>query len=161
MVRRALKRLGKWTLVLGVVALLGMGTMRLASTVVGFAASYLLDGATEPQKAPCAEALAFGGAKLPRGAHDAHCTVQAWLDTSYDATFRMPRNGVRAWLKATYPHAPGPETEYCADGAAYCLNLNGGGDDAPPARAEADAVEVDVAYEGRDQALVRFSAFTV
>jgi hypothetical protein len=49
-----------------------------------------------PHGVPCAEALAFGAARLPAGAHDGHCTVESWQDTHYSALFRMPRDGVRA-----------------------------------------------------------------
>ncbi|MEV6835868.1 hypothetical protein AB0N17_15325 [Streptomyces sp. NPDC051133] len=136
-----------------------VAVMWLFSTLVKLVFSYALD--TSPKDASCAQALAFGGAKLPEGAYDEHCTVEAWLDTSYDATFRMPRDGVRDWLKATYPHAPEPHSEYCDDGADVCLDLTGGGHDAPPAGADANAVEVDVTYEGHGRALVRFTAYTV
>ncbi|MFI1369147.1 hypothetical protein [Streptomyces griseochromogenes] len=142
-----------------IVAVPALVLVWLGVEVVTFAISFSEMGS--PQKAPCAEALAFGGAKLPKEAHAAHCTVETWLDTSYDASFRMPREGVRDWLRAAYPHAPETDTEYCDDGVDLCLRLNGEGEHAPPAGAEADAVLVDVTYEGPDRALVRFMAFTV
>ncbi|MEV5463582.1 hypothetical protein AB0L17_36500, partial [Streptomyces cellulosae] len=42
-------------------------------------------------KAPCAEALAFGGAERPAGAEVRDCTVQRGIDTAYAAVLRMPR----------------------------------------------------------------------
>ncbi|MEU2714484.1 hypothetical protein [Streptomyces sp. NPDC007205] len=141
----------------------------LAVMVVDFATSdHPMGGA--PEKASCAEALAFGGAKLPDGAYDAECTVQTWLDTDYVARFRMPRDGVHDWLKATYPDAPEPKEQHCyPDSVDLCLNLsfNEGfahyaGD--VPGRSDpgfgAEAADIDVTYEGPDRALVRFSAFT-
>ena len=87
-------------------------------------------------------------------------TVQAWMDTDYEATFRMPRAGVRDWLTGTYPKGPAPGTELCAEGADLCLNLNTD-EYEPPAGVDANAVVVNVTYEGPDTALVKFSAFTV
>ncbi|MFF0963700.1 hypothetical protein ACWDQO_04010 [Streptomyces sp. NPDC003703] len=142
-----------------------------------------------PRQADCAEALAFGGARLPAGAHDARCTVRTWLDTEYEAVFRMPRRDVRGWLRATYPDAPESGTASCvpdsagspgsagpsrsagsADPAGLCLDLGlteGDGNRAGRVPGSADpgfgaaAVQVAVVYEGPDQALVTFTAFTV
>ncbi|WP_330259345.1 hypothetical protein OG586_20325 [Streptomyces murinus] len=113
-----------------------------------------------PEKVPCAEALEFGGGKLPQGAYDTRCTVRSWLDTSYAAEFRMPRRDVGAWLAKSCPSGPAPGTELCDDGADLCLNMDSEAAP-PPAGAGADAVTVNVTYEGPDRALVRFSAFTV
>ncbi|MEU0004181.1 hypothetical protein ABZ079_07740 [Streptomyces sp. NPDC006314] len=155
---------------LAVLAVLpALGVVWLVAVVVRFAASdYPLGG--RPEKVPCAEALGFGGAKLPDGAYDTACTGQAWLDTDYVARFRMPRDGVRDWLKTTYPDAPEPKTRFCGpDSVDLCLNLGfeqGAGDYAGrvPGRSDpgfgAYAVDIDVTYEGPDRALVRFSAFT-
>ncbi|WP_018569020.1 hypothetical protein [Streptomyces sp. PsTaAH-124] len=133
-----------------------------------------------PRQADCAEALAFGGARLPAGAHDARCTVRTWLDTEYEAVFRMPRRDVRGRLRATYPDAPESGTASCvpdsagppgsADPAGLCLDLGlteGDGNRAGRVPGSADpgfgaaAVQVAVVYEGPDQALVTFTAFTV
>ncbi|MFH8775435.1 hypothetical protein [Streptomyces sp. NPDC017958] len=149
----------RWGLFALVGALPALVVVWLAVAVVRFATSdYPLGGG--PEKVPCAEALDFGGAKLPKGAYDTECTVQAWLDTDYDASFRMPRADVRDWLKATYPKGPAPGTEYCDEGADLCLNLDSE-DHKPPAGVYANAVTVNVTYEGPDTARVRFSAFTV
>jgi hypothetical protein len=143
------------------VVLAGMAATWLCAAALRFAGSYVLDWALGPDEASCAEALAFGAAKLPEGAHDARCTVETWQGSTYDATFRMPRDGVHAWLKSAYPRAPKPETEGCGKGTDLCLDLNGGGDHAPPAGAAADAVTVEVTYEAPGTARVTFTAFTV
>lgn len=114
---------------------------------------------TRLQEVPCAEALAFGGAELPVGARDAKCTVQSWLDTNYQADFRMPRADVSAWLADAYPEAPGPGgpgTEACGSGSDYCFQL----DVTERPGAEAYYVHVNVAYENAETARVRYSAFT-
>ncbi|MEU9992296.1 hypothetical protein AB0E10_36875 [Streptomyces sp. NPDC048045] len=128
------------------------------------------DPSDDARKVPCAEALAFGGAELPRGAYDTGCTVRAWMDTDYTARFRMPKDGVGDWLRTAYPHAPAPRTEHCyPDSVDLCLHLEfekGYADYAGdvPGRSDpgfgAYALDVDVTYEGPDRALVRFSAFT-
>lgn len=114
-----------------------------------------------PEKVPCAEALAFGGARLPQGAQQVGaCEVMAWQDTHYSAEFRMPRARVRDWLADTYPYAPEPDTEFCFDDADLCLELDFAMEHSDPEVA-AHAVQVYVTYEGTDTARVRFSAFTV
>ncbi|MGW7523270.1 hypothetical protein [Streptomyces sp. NPDC054783] len=144
-----------------VAAILALPVLIMAGSavmVVRFATSdYPLGGA--PEKAPCAEALDFGGAKLPHGAFEDACTVQTWMDTDYRAEFRMPRAQLWAWLRHTYPGAPEPDTDLCSYGADFCVNMNSQ-DTVPPGIA-ANAVEIDVTYEGPDQALVRFTAYTV
>ncbi|MER6416284.1 hypothetical protein [Streptomyces humidus] len=114
---------------------------------------------TRLRNVPCAEALAFGGAELPTGARDAECTVQSWLDTNYQADFRMPRAGVDAWLTEAYPgaHGPGgPGALACAHGYDRCFQLDVGG------RPGTDAhyVDVNVTYVNAETARVRYSAFT-
>ncbi|MFD9394369.1 hypothetical protein ACFWBB_27645 [Streptomyces sp. NPDC060000] len=111
------------------------------------------------KKVPCAEALAFGGAELPSGAQDAECTVQSWMDTNYQADFRMPRADVSAWLTDAYPEAPepgGPGTQACVHGSDYCFQL----DVTEHPGADAYYVNVNVAYENAETARVRYSAFT-
>lgn len=148
------------------VALAAMGV--LIAQVAGGA---LAGEPGSPREAPCAEAPAFGGAKLPAGASEARCTVRTWLDTDYEARFRMPRADVPGWLGAAYPDAPLARTPSCAlDSADICLDLGlteGDGNHAGrvPGRTDpgfgASAVQVTVKYEGPDQALVIFTAFTV
>ncbi|MFI1927600.1 MULTISPECIES: hypothetical protein [unclassified Streptomyces] len=114
---------------------------------------------TRLKKVPCAEALAFGGAELPTGAEDTACTVQSWLDTNYQADFRMPRAGFDAWLDDTYPEAPepgGPGTQACGHGSDYCFQLDVTG------RPGTDAyyVNVNVTQVNAETVRVRYSAFT-
>ncbi|MEH0445266.1 MULTISPECIES: hypothetical protein [unclassified Streptomyces] len=114
---------------------------------------------TRLKDVPCAQALAFGGAELPTDVRDAKCTVQSWLDTDYQADFRMPRGGVSAWLTDAYPEAPrpgGPGTEACGSGVDYCFQL----DVTQRPGVEAYYVNVNVTYENAETARVRYSAFT-
>lgn len=117
-----------------------------------------LDGA-RIKNVPCAEALAFGGAELPAGAQDAECTVQSWLDTNYQADFRMPRAEVSAWLTDAYPEAPepgGPGTQACDHVSDYCFQLDVTGHPGT----DAYYVDVNVTYVNAETARVRYSAFT-
>lgn len=114
---------------------------------------------TRLREAPCAEALAFGGGALPSGARDARCTVQSWLDTNYQAGFRMPRADVSAWLKDSWPDAPepgAPGTRACGHGPQYCFQLDVTGHPG----VSAHYVNVSVTYENAETARVRYSAFT-
>ncbi|MFJ3643952.1 hypothetical protein ACIPRD_30015 [Streptomyces sp. NPDC090108] len=141
--------------------------------VVAVAAWWLWDDtpdAPRPAAVPCAEALAYGGARLPAGARDAHCTVLSWQDTEYDARFRVSREGLRTWLKATYPDAPEPSGSSCDHPRDRCLDLDfrrgdGGryagrvpGRSLPGFGAYAATVEVRFGRAG--DAEVSFSAFT-
>ncbi|MFB8245346.1 hypothetical protein ACFC5X_09895 [Streptomyces sp. NPDC055952] len=107
---------------------------------------------------PCAEALAFGAAARPDGAHVRDCTVQRGIDTSYSAVLRMPRDDVRGWLRATYPDAPEPRTGGGVCGA-LCLDVTR--ESGLPGTAGAHVVQVRVENENAETALVRFSAFTM
>ena len=149
----------RWGLVAAIMALPALILAWLVVAVVKFATSdHPLGGA--PEKVPCAEALDFGGARLPKGAYESQCTVQTWLDTQYDAEFRMPRADLWAWLSHTYPGSPKPDTEFCvADDADFCVYMNS--EHTVPPGIDANAVMIDVTYEGPEQALVRFTAFTV
>ncbi|MFF4562350.1 hypothetical protein [Streptomyces sp. NPDC001435] len=149
----------RWGVFAAVLALPALILAGLVAMVIRFMTSdYPLGG--EPEAVPCTEALAFGGAKLPKGAYDGQCTVQTWLDTDYHAAFRMPRAAVRTWLTDTYPEGPQPGTDLCDTGADLCLNLNTQFA-TPPDDAGADAVTVNVTYEDAGTAVVSFSAFTV
>ncbi|WP_411150418.1 hypothetical protein [Streptomyces sp. A30] len=111
---------------------------------------------TGVEKAPCAEALAFGGAELPSGADDTACEVQSGIDTRYDARFRMPRDEVRDWLAATYRDGPEPRTSQCGEATAdLCLNLG------PGESGGNGAVQVDITHDGPNWSRVRFVAFTL
>ncbi|MDX5569717.1 hypothetical protein PYK79_49455, partial [Streptomyces sp. ID05-04B] len=150
----------RWGLV---AAILALPVLLVAGLLVLVGIWVLTDDAeadgTRLKDVPCAEALAFGGAGLPADVRDAKCTVQSWLDTDYQADFRMPRGSVRAWLTDAYPEAPGPGgpgTEACGAGVDYCFQLDVTG------RPGVDAyyVNVNVTYENAETARVRYSAFT-
>ncbi|MGW2489384.1 hypothetical protein ACWCV9_19520 [Streptomyces sp. NPDC001606] len=147
-----------------------MAVLALPALVVAWGAAIVVRAMTSdyplgggPEKVSCAEALAFGGARLPQRAYESRCTVQAWQDTSYDADFRMPRADVWAWLRHTYPHAPKPRTDLCAAEDSgpvdFCVDMNT--DATAPQGVDANAVQISVTYEGPATARVRFSAFTV
>ncbi|MFG2354867.1 hypothetical protein [Streptomyces sp. NPDC048521] len=149
----------RWRLFAAVMAVPALLLGWVIVIVIRFMTSdYPLGGA--PETVPCAEALRFGGARVPEGAYDERCTVQTWLDTSYHAAFRMRRADVGTWLKDSYPAGPEPGTDLCEKGADLCLNMDSA-TAPPPPDAAADAVTVNVTYEGPQGALVRFSAFTV
>lgn len=116
-------------------------------------------GGRGPEQAPCEEALAFGGARLPQGAYDTDCSVQSFLDTMYEGSFRMPREGARDWLADMAPQGSAP-VEGCWSGADLCLDMDQDEGGLPPG-AEAHHVSVDVFYENATTALVRWSAFTM
>ncbi|GLX50052.1 hypothetical protein Shyhy01_30020 [Streptomyces hygroscopicus subsp. hygroscopicus] len=148
----------RWWLLAAILAVPALVLVWVVVTVVRAATSdYPLGGA--PEKVSCARALKFGGGKLPEKAYDTRCTVQSWMDTTYHAEFRMPRTDVRAWLSETYPYGPKPGTDLCDPGADLCVNMESP-EIPPPPGAYADAVTVNVTYEGPDRALVRFAAFT-
>ncbi|MFJ1808678.1 MULTISPECIES: hypothetical protein [unclassified Streptomyces] len=150
----------RWGLVAAILAL----PVSLVVGLVALAVVWVLtddeeqDG-TRIEKVPCAEALAFGGAELPTGAQDAKCTVESWMDTNYQADFRMPRAAVSAWLTDTYPEAPepgGPGTQACVHGSDYCFQLDVTGHPGT----DAYYVNVNVTYVNAETARVRYSAFT-
>ncbi|MFG3202147.1 hypothetical protein [Streptomyces sp. NPDC048192] len=149
----------RWGTVAAILALPALILGCLAVMAVRFATSdHPLGGA--PEKVPCAEALAFGGARLPDGAFEGRCTVRTWLDTDYEAEFRLPRTELWSWLRRTYPQAPAPDTGFCVGGGAdFCVDMDSAA--TVPPGIDANAVQIDVTYEGPRQALVRFSAFTV
>ncbi|WP_190176431.1 hypothetical protein [Streptomyces naganishii] len=150
----------RWWLVAAVAVLPAMALLPFLVAFLGMIFSdseYPLGGG--PKAVSCTRALAFGGAALPDGATPVGgCVEQSWQDVSYSADFRMPRAGVRDWLRRTYPDAPAPETEFCADDADLCLELSC--TRGLPEGVGADAVQVNVTYEDAGTALVDFAAFT-
>jgi hypothetical protein len=150
--------------------------------------AYTLSESGRSREVPCAEAVSFAGAALPEHAEDARCTTASWLDTHYEARFRMPRAEVAGWLGRHYPGVEPKDPRFCD--ADLCLNVRYGvaGDpaasddatpehpaptDGPAATAPsapaptpappggAAAVDVTVTDEDADTALVRLFAFTV
>jgi hypothetical protein len=117
---------------------------------------------TKPEKAACAEALRFGGAVLPDGARFVGtCPEQGRQDIEHDASFRMPRAGVRDRPAHTYPDAPAPDTESCTGDTDLCLALDFTADPPSGTHPPADVVRTGVVFEDAGTALVRFSAFTL
>jgi hypothetical protein len=150
--------------------------------------AYTLSESGRSREVPCEETISFAGAALPEHAEDAKCTTASWLDTQYEARFRMPRAEVAGWLKRHYPGVRPEDPQFCD--ADLCLNVqygDGGGPadsatatpenpvptDGPAATAPsgpaptpappggAAAVDVTVTNEDADTALVRLFAFTV
>jgi len=108
------------------------------------------------QKAPCAQVLAYGGAKLPTGAYDGSCRRWSGPKFRYEATFRMPRAGVRDWLTATFPDGPQPRSRQCgSETIDLCLTVGAG---EVPSRDS--ATQVEITYDGPKWAQVRFLGYT-
>ncbi|MEU3091629.1 hypothetical protein ACWCQ0_20045 [Streptomyces massasporeus] len=153
----------RWGIVLPFLALLVMvlGVLIIGLFLWAWSADEARDG-TRTGKAratvPCTEALAFGAAERPAKARAHDCTVQRGIDTLYAAVLRMPREDVRGWLRETYPNGPEPRTGGGACGA-LCLDVTH--ENGLPGTAEAHVVQVRVEYENAENALVRFSAFTM
>ncbi|MCX5255637.1 hypothetical protein OOK27_16075 [Streptomyces canus] len=138
-------------------AILAVPTLVVAGLIALLVAWLFTDDSVDTgvRTASCAEALAFGGAKLPTGAYDARCTIQAGQDTRYEAGFRMPRDEVREWLTATYPDGPRLRTEQCGSYSVdECLNRG-------PVAGQSSSVQVEVTYDGPNWSEVRFVAFTL
>ncbi|MEU6354432.1 hypothetical protein ABZ896_34755 [Streptomyces sp. NPDC047072] len=137
-------------------AILAVPTLVVAAPIALLVAWLFTDDSVEAdvKKTSCAEALAYGGAKLPTGAYDTLCVVRAGQESRYEATFRAPRDGVDDWLAATYPDAPAPRAERCAtEQTDLCLSLGAG---EVPGR---DAVvQVEITYDGPKWSQVRFVA---
>ncbi|MCQ4213533.1 hypothetical protein [Streptomyces longispororuber] len=109
------------------------------------------------QSASCADAMRFADQKgLPAGAYDATCSVRVWLDTQYDAEFRIGRLALRTWLASAYPDAEwDPDCYPKSVDACTHVELN------PAAKGGAMAIDIDIVYEKDGRALVRFSPFDV
>ncbi|MCH0571677.1 hypothetical protein I3F60_20830 [Streptomyces sp. MUM 136J] len=75
------------------------------------------------EKAPCADALAFGGARPPAGVYATGRRVESRLHPYRAGTFRMPRAAVRGWLTGPSPQGGEPGTAGCDHGADLCLEL--------------------------------------
>ncbi|MFB6842452.1 hypothetical protein [Streptomyces sp. NPDC056361] len=105
-----------------------------------------LDDVGMPKPAACSEVMAFAHGSLPADAEDARCTEAHFQDTTVEAEFRMPRAGVGAWLKATYP--TGEPALGCEQGRCVDVSYD-----------DALYVRVRVTYEDGATALVRVEAF--
>ncbi|MFJ4336958.1 hypothetical protein [Streptomyces sp. NPDC088915] len=116
----------------GPMALLGWGAM--AWSEMG-----------EAKPADCAEVMTFARGTLPADARDARCTLAHFQDTLVEAEFRMDRAGAAAWLTVTYPAG---EPSSCEEDVCVRASYD-----------EALFVDVTIAYEDGDTALVRVEAF--
>lgn len=104
----------------------------------------------EAKPVDCAEAMEFARGSLPAGAQDPVCTAAHWQDTQVTVEFRMERAAYEPWLAAAYPTREPALT--CDHGLAACSAVSFG---------ESLFVNVGVAYEDGDTALVRLKAFDV
>ncbi|MFD3941361.1 hypothetical protein [Streptomyces sp. NPDC058579] len=102
----------------------------------------------EAKPVDCVEAMEFARGSLPAGAQEPVCTAAHWQDTSVTVEFRMERAAYEPWIAAVYPDRTKALT--CEHGFAACSRASF--DDAL-------FVDVAVAYEDGDTALVRLNAF--
>ncbi|MEU9701503.1 hypothetical protein [Streptomyces sp. NPDC047981] len=102
----------------------------------------------EAKPVDCAEAMEFARGTLPVGAQDPVCTAAHWQDTRVTVEFRMERAAYEPWLAEVYPDREKAPT--CEHGFATCARASFG---------DALFVDLAVAYEDGDTALVRLSAF--
>ncbi|WP_406218345.1 hypothetical protein [Streptomyces canus] len=138
-------------------AILAVPTLVVAALIALLVAWLFTDDsvAADVKKTSCSEALAFGGAKLPEGADDAWCGIEAGPEPRYEALFRMPRAEVGAWVAASFPEGPRLRTTQCGDTQVdACLN-------AGPVAGERASVQIDITHDSRKWSEVRFVAFTL
>jgi hypothetical protein len=146
----------RWGVVLGILVL---PTLVAAGALVLLGLWLFTDDSvsTGVAEAPCKQALAYGGAKVPKGAYDTLCEVRSDSNTRYTASFRMPSDEVGGWLTTTYPGAPEPRDRHCSESVIdRCLDLDPGdifGVDA--------AVRLEFRDDGPGWTQVRFSASSV
>ncbi|MFJ9148461.1 hypothetical protein ACIRP7_10350 [Streptomyces sp. NPDC102270] len=144
----------RWGVVL---AILAVPTLVVGALIaLGIAWLFTDDSvAADVKKTSCAQALAFGGAKLPAGAYDTWCGIEAGPEPRYNARFRMPRGEIGAWVAATFPEGPRLRTTQCGDAQVdACLN-------AGPVAGQRASVQIEIVHDGRKWSEVRFVAFTL
>ncbi|MFF0014679.1 hypothetical protein [Streptomyces sp. NPDC005374] len=138
-------------------AILAVPTLVVAAVIALLVAWLFTDDsvASDVKKTSCAEALAFGGAKMPTGARDAWCGLEAGPESRYTARFRMPRAEIDAWVAAGFPQGPELRTTQCGDAQVdACLT-------AGPVANERASVQIDITHDSRTWSEVRFVAFTL
>ncbi|NEB00451.1 hypothetical protein [Streptomyces sp. SID13726] len=138
-------------------AILAVPTLVVAALIALLVAWLFTDDsvAADVKKTSCAEALAYGGAKLPEGARDAWCGIEAGPEPRYDARFKMPRAGIDAWVAAAFPQGPQLRTTQCGDAQVdACLT-------AGPVAGERASVQIEITHDSRNWSEVRFKAFTL
>ncbi|GLP66221.1 hypothetical protein TUSST3_28410 [Streptomyces sp. TUS-ST3] len=144
----------RWGVFLAIVA---VPTLVVAGLIALGIAWLFTDDSVEPdvKKTSCAEALAFGGAKLPAGTRDAWCGLQAGPEPRYEARFLMPRGEIDAWVAASFPQGPELRTTRCGDAQVdACLS-------AGPVAGERASVQIEIIHDSRKWSEVRFEAFTL
>ena len=137
-------------------AILAVPTLVVAALLALLIAWLFTDDsvAADVKETSCAEALAFGGAKLPEGAKDARCALEAGPAPSYTARFRMPRAEIDAWVAAGFPQGPELRTTQCGDARVdACLSA----DRVAGRRA---SVQIEITHDSRRWSEVRYKAFT-
>lgn len=138
-------------------AILALPTLVVAAVIALLVAWLFTDDsvASDVKKTSCAEALAFGGVKMPTGARDAWCGLDAGPEPRYTARFRMPRADIDAWVAASFPQGPELRTTQCGDDQVdACLN-------AGPIANERASVQIEITHDSRKWSEVRFVAFTL
>ncbi|WP_053853004.1 hypothetical protein [Streptomyces sp. NRRL B-24085] len=136
--------------------ILAVPTLVVAGLIAVLVAWLFTDDSVEAdvKKTSCAEAFAFGGAKVPEGMRDSWCGLQAGSEPRYEARFRMPRAEIDAWVAASFPQGPKLRTTQCGDAQVdVCLN-------AGPVAGERASVQIDVTHDSRKWSEVRFVTFT-
>ncbi|MFF4059357.1 hypothetical protein ACFYZ8_21810 [Streptomyces sp. NPDC001668] len=136
-------------------AILAVPTLVVAALVALVVAWFFTDDSVAPdvKETSCAEALAFGGAKLPAGTRDTWCGLQAGPEPRYEARFLMPRGEIDAWVAAGFPQGPKLRTTQCGDAQVdACLN-------ADPVAGERAFVQIEITHDSRNWSEVRFEAF--
>lgn len=136
-------------------AILAVPTLVVAALIALLVAWLFTDDSADEgaREVSCARALAFGGAKLPAGARDAGCRLEAGQKTRYEASFRLRTDEVDDWVAATYPDGPALRTKQCGSGGIdACLNRG-------PVTGQSASVQVEVVHDG-NWSDVRFVAFT-
>ncbi|MDH6568898.1 hypothetical protein M2160_003919 [Streptomyces sp. SAI-117] len=138
-------------------AILAVPTLVVAGLIALLVAWLFTDDSVAPEvkKTSCAEAFAFGGAKVPEGMRDSWCGLQAGSELRYEARFRMPRAEIDAWVAASFPEGPELRTTQCGTAQVdVCLN-------AGPVANERASVQIDITHDSRNWSEVRFVAFTL
>ncbi|CAM5586945.1 hypothetical protein ACFUEN_16420 [Streptomyces griseorubiginosus] len=138
-------------------AILAVPTLVVAALLALLIAWLFTDDSvdTDVKQTSCAEALAFGGAKVPTGMRGSWCGLQGGSGPRYEARFDLPRAELDAWVAASFPQGPKLRTSQCGDSQIdSCLT-------AGPVANERASVQIDVTYTSRTWTEVRYVAFTL
>jgi hypothetical protein len=144
----------KWVLV----AVLAFPTALLGWVAWMFITPFFGDPMPQAEAVPCKEAMHYADQDgLPRGAHDAKCTVLAWLDTNYKVRFTITRTDLDAWLKKAYPGTRLTSEDCLGAPVDACAHIELD----PPADGGAMAIDISVRYGKGSTAVVDFEPFDV